>query len=245
MMISIDYDWIRLGIVILCFASFNTEARIDYHNAGKNSIFSKNIVKDAKVPASTFLLDWDQLKSASVTRDQLFRMQRHTYMLSPFTYNHYNGAGKSNFQHKFNLFNPFTPRPKQLTPKSVEKIPNPIPSPSFASTPVDATVDAIINLLSTSNNKVTENKIKNQKLQLQKKTKKALKIKSPKMLPRKVEPFFPSLPESKPEVRSDALLHSPFYQRKTIPTGSSAIDDINNNLSSRFKVYQAVPDDDF
>lgn len=237
MMISLDYDWIRLGIVFLCFASFSTDARIDYNNAGGNSFFSQNIVKDAKVPASTFLLDWDQLKSASVTRDELFRMQRHTYMLSPITYNHYNGARKSTFQHKFNLFNPFTPRPKTLTSKSVEIIPNSIPSAFFASTPIP--------LLPISNTKVTENKAKNQKLQLQNKIKKALKRKSPEKLPRKIEPFFPSLPESSSEVRSDALLRSPFYQRKTIPVGSSAIDEINNNFLSRFKVYQAVPGDDF
>merc|ERR1719211_541215 len=134
MMISLDYDWIRLGIVVLCFASFNTEARIDYSNTGRNSIFSQNIVKDANVPASTFLLDWDQLKSVSATRDELFRMQRHTYMLNPITYNHYNGIGNSQFQHKFSLFDPFTPRPNTVTPKSVEIIPNSIQSTSFTPT---------------------------------------------------------------------------------------------------------------
>jgi len=237
MMISSDYDWIRLGIVFFCFASFRTEARIDYNSAGGNNIFGQNIVKDANVPASTFLLDWDQLKSASTTRDELFRMQRHTYMLSPINYQYYNGAGKKHFQHQFNLFNPFTPKPTKATPKPITIVPNSIPSASFASTPLP--------LPPIPNNKVTENKINSQKLQLQKKIMKAPKTKSLEKLPRTIEPFFPSLHESKPEVRSDTPSRPSLNKQQWTPVRSSAIEEINNNLLSRFKVYQAVPGDDF
>jgi hypothetical protein len=164
-------------------------------------------------------------------------MQRHAYMLSPITYQHYNGAGKNHFQHKFNLFNPFTPSPNNVTPKTISIVPNSIPSASVAPTPVPSRP--------IPNTKVTEKKVNSQKLQLQKKIIKAPKIKSPENLPTTIEPFFPSLPESKPEVRPDTPLRSPLQKQQWTPVRSSAIEEINNNLFPRFKVYQAVPGDDF
>merc|ERR1712020_450060 len=126
--------------------------------------------------------------------------------------------------------------------KSVEIFPKSIESASF--TPTSKPLHPI------SNKKVAGNKDKGQnsafqKLLLQKNIKKVLKNKSRKTLPRKIEPFFPSPAESKPNVRQDEQLNSPFYQPKTNPVGGSAITEIDNNFSSRFKVYQAVPEDDF
>jgi len=274
-MISIDYDWIRLGIVLLCFASFNVEGRIDYNNAGGNSIFNQNIVKDANVPASTFLLDWDQLKSASrndynklqklqtATRDELFRMQRHTYMLSPITYNHYNGKipTKVNFQHQFSLFNPFTPGSKEVKPKSIEMIPNAIASVPFVTTPAPLPSAPFVTtpapLLTTSSTKAPQPEAKSEKLQFRKKIKKQSKIKSLEKLPRKNDPlknirrFLKA--KSKPEAKPASVFRSPLKQEKPTPIKqekptpirSSAIDESNDNHLSRFKVYQAVPDNDF
>jgi len=111
-MTSLDYDWIRLGIIVLCLAS-SASAHIGYNVAGENGAFSRGSIKDSRVPASTYLLDRNDFKSSSsITRDQLFRHQRHTYLFSPF----YNSIGGFGVPHNFKLFNPYT---KAKTPDVV------------------------------------------------------------------------------------------------------------------------------
>ena len=176
------------------------------------------------MPASTFLLDWDQLKSASrndynklqklqtATRDELFRMQRHTYMLSPITYNHYNGKipTKVNFQHQFSLFNPFTPGSKEVKPNSIEIVSNAIASAPFVTTPAP--------LLTTSSTKTLQHEAKSEKLQLQKEIKKQSKIKSPEKLSRKNDPLKDIRrflkPKSKPEPKPALVFRSPIKEEK-------------------------------
>jgi len=111
-MTSLDYDWIRLGIIVLCLAS-SASAHIGYNIAGENGAFSRGSIKDSRLPASTYLLDRNDFKStSSITRDQLFRHQRHTYLFSPF----YNSIGGFGVPHNFKLFNPYT---KAKTPDVV------------------------------------------------------------------------------------------------------------------------------
>lgn len=111
-MTSLDYDWIRLGIIVLCLAS-SASAHIGYNVAGENGVFSRGSIKDSRVPASTYLLDRNDFKSSSsITRDQLFRHQRHTYLFAPF----YNSIGGFGVPHNFKLFNPYT---KAKTPDVV------------------------------------------------------------------------------------------------------------------------------
>jgi hypothetical protein len=111
-MTSLDYDWIRLGIIVLCLAS-SASAHVGYNVAGENGAFSRGSIKDSRLPASTYLLDRNDFKSSSsITRDQLFRHQRHTYLFSPF----YNSIGGFGVPHNFKLFNPYT---KAKTPDVV------------------------------------------------------------------------------------------------------------------------------
>jgi len=103
-MTFLDYDWIRLGIIVLCLAS-SASAHIGYNVAGENGAFSRGSIKDSRLPASTYFLDRNDFKSSSsITRDQLFRHQRHTYLFSPF----YNSIGGFGVPHNFKLFNPYT-----------------------------------------------------------------------------------------------------------------------------------------
>jgi len=111
MMTSLDYDWIRLGIIVLCLAS-SASAHIGYNVAGENGAFSRGSIRDSRLPASTYFLDRNDFKSPSITRDQLFRHQRHTYLFSPF----YNSIGGFGAPHNFKLFNPYT---KAKTPDVV------------------------------------------------------------------------------------------------------------------------------
>ena len=83
------------------------------HFSGENGAFSRGSIKDSRLPASTYLLDRNDFKStSSITRDQLFRHQRHTYLFSPF----YNSIGGFGVPHNFKLFNPYT---KAKTPDVV------------------------------------------------------------------------------------------------------------------------------
>jgi len=232
----VDYDWIRLGLLFLVgFASFS-EARIDYSNRGHNNILSQNSVKDAIVPASTFLLDWNQLKaSAAATRDELYRMQRHTYMLSPMSYQHYNGGSAAqnidsessninsasiqpSFQHQFSLFNPFALAQNEPVPtKNIQRNANVIPTNS-------------LEFDSKSNPKMALN---NQQRRPTKKVHMA------------VEPLLPSLSSSKTEPNNFPTFRSrKFHPKNTLIKHSGSNNFIHNALS-KFKVYEAVPGDAF
>jgi len=163
-------------------------------------------------------------------------------MLSPITYNHYNGKlpTKVNFNHQFSLFNPFTPGPKETKPKSVQMIPNAIASVPFVTTPAP--------LITTSSIKTPQQEAKSEKLEVRKKIEKQSKRKSLEKLPRKNDPLKNIRrflkPKSKPEAKPAPVFRSPIKQEKPTPIRSSAIDESNNNHLSRFKVYQAVPDND-
>lgn len=239
-MFPVDIEWIRLGLFFVCFASF-TESRIDYNNAGGSNFFSENTVEGAQVPASTFLLDWNALKSSSVTRNQLFRMQRQAYMSSPITRQHYHGAATNEFQHQFSLFNPFTTTPQEAQPQNIEATVNLIPAKSLESEPSSSFVGT------TPKTKVY--KIKKKPLgsfsESQKKRKYDALVKSPEKLPRKIGPFFPSIPTTKSERNLEPTHHSPLQQRKRVVFKSSRSNDINHNFLSKFKVYDAVPAEKF
>jgi len=216
-MFSTDYDWIRLGFLFLaCFASFS-DARIDYSNGGHNSILSQNAVKGATVPASTFLLDWNQLKaSAASTRDELYRMQRHAYMLSPITQQHYKGgiAPSIEGQHQFSLFNPFSfANAEQVPAKKVQPSTKLIASKTF-------------------------------KFQPKSNPKPALPLpqtKSAEKVHMSVEPLLPSIPAARREPDFEPTFRSRKFQRKNLLVNN----DINSNHLSKFKVYEAVPGDAF
>ena len=246
---------------------------------GQNYIFGQNSVKDANVPASTFLLDWNQLRSTpSATRDELFRMQRNTFIGLPTKYHHHKGLGRVaayELPNQFNLFNPFSPNPQVAASKPLPPVSKSLPiAPSkpkqlpqsallksndaFAPTP-QVTAPKPLQPVSKSlpiipskpkqlpkaadlKSKDAFNKIlKLQEFkrlqQIKKKIEGNTPSKFPEKLPRKVEPFFPSLPKPISERRSGIISDS-------LKSGGSDHQIIRNSLS-RFKVYQAVPDEDF
>jgi len=245
-MSSPDYDWIRLGIIVLCCASF-TEAKINHNIAGKNNIFSHKSVKGANVPASTFLLDWNQLKSSSssATREELFRMQRNTFMGPSTTYRHYNGLGRIaayDLSQPFNLFNPFTQNKQHVTPKPLQ--------PIFKSLPIvhwepEASPQSVVSKPKITLDKSLEIQEANKFPELKKIIKKKPQLKSPEKLTRKVEPFFPYLPKSKSETGSGLFFDSSLHDRTSIFEKSGGRNRIISNSLSRFKVFQAVPDEEF
>lgn len=266
-MIALDYDWIRLGLYLMCFASFN-EARIDYNIAAQNNIFGQPTVKDAKVPASTFLLDRNQV-NPSLMRDQLLRMQRHTpfssfHKFSPFTYQHYNGIGGTNFPHRFNIYNHFgTQRKASDTvfaslPAAASK-PSPKSKFQYKIVPKSKSADNTTrkvqeklrfqvrpepkSLVPKSKSAVNTNLNRHEKLRIQalaNKVKSKPTSKPPKKLSRKIEPFFPSLPSPSSETKPKKIVDLPFQDRKLIQKHSGD-NEIDNNLLPRFKIFQAVP----
>lgn len=211
-------DWIRLGfLVLVSFASFS-DARIDNNNGGHNSILSRNSVKGANVPASTFLLDWNQLKASTTsTRDELYRMQRHAYMLNPITQQHYKGGIAANIggQHQFSLFNPFTFSPNEPVPsKTIQPNSHFIPSNSIESTSTLALKTPPTN--------------------------------APQKLHMAVKPLLPSIPTPPaPEPDFTPRFRSRKFQRKNSFVNPEVHNSINHNHLSKFKVYEAVPEDAF
>jgi len=225
---SVDYDWIRLGLLFLvCFASFS-EARIDYSNRGHNSFLSQNSVKGATVPASTFLLDWNQLKaSAAATRDELYRMQRHTYMLSPMSYQHYNGGGVAQNiegQHHFSLFNPFALAQNEPVPtQNIQPNPNDISTNSLEFKPKSKPTVALNH----------EQRKPLKKVHMPVKPISHLKHLKHALSASKTEPStVPTFRSRKLEPKNTLAKHR----------GGNSI--FHNHLS-KFKVYEAVPGDAF
>jgi len=93
-MVSSVVNWIIIGLVFVCIASF-AEARIDSSNSATNNFYVKENSRKAVIPASTTLLyqnDFNQPNFHSPTRDQLYRIQRHTYMFSPVGFNSISNA---------------------------------------------------------------------------------------------------------------------------------------------------------
>jgi len=217
-MFNFDHDWIRLGLLFLVsFASFS-EARIGYSNGGYNSILSQNAVKGANVPASTFLLDWNQLKASTMpTRDELYRMQRHAYVLSPMTQQHYKGgiAPSIEGQHQFSLFNPFTFSPNEPVPaRTIQPNNHFISSNTLESKPTLA--------------------LKHQPTEASQNLRKS------------VEPSQSSFPAPpKPEPNFTPTFRSRKFQRKNSLVNHNSNDNFNHNHLSKFKVYEAVPGDAF
>ena len=295
------------------------------------------------MPASTYLLDRNDFKaSSSITRDQLFRHQRHTYLFSPF----YNSIGGFGVPHNFKLFDPYT---KSKTPDVVtnafqtiyqssptaQLISNESPGPTelnkiqkvatlaasqlevakFSQPSISKPQNELTNVpkvpkLPTSQWTPTEShqpsfsnknqlqrvlsKIhkvsKSQELQAKpKKIEKKTQNDTPKQLsedlPKEVEPFFPTVADSKlgktkpfakpskPSAKPSKPLSKPpkavepFFpavvdsaSKETKPSIASNVKlvavqdkfdqndaevDLSNSVSPKFKVFPAVPDEDF
>jgi hypothetical protein len=171
-------------------------------------------------------------------------------MLSPITYQHYNGIGKTNFQHQFNLYNPFTPKPFDTPIKASE--PNiqhlilAFPSSTTtASTTASSTTHPEPKRLVPNPKSAPNATLKLQeKIRLQKlrnKIKKKPTSKSLEKITRKIEPFFPSIPTPSLEPKSGQIFNNQFQTKKSTIQKSSWHNEIDNNLLPRFKIFQAVP----
>jgi len=104
-MVSSVVNWIIIGLVFVCIASF-AEARIDSSNSATNNFYVKENSRKAVIPASTTLLyqnDFNQPNFHSPTRDQLYRIQRHTYMFSPVGFN---AISNAQLPYHFSFYDP-------------------------------------------------------------------------------------------------------------------------------------------
>lgn len=299
-MTALGCDWIRIWVILMGFASLTRAdssaiARIDYSRTAKNNVFGRNNGKGGIAPASTFLLDRNEI-FPSFTRDELFRIQRHAYnIFSPIRNNDHSGT---NLPYQVNqgsrFYTPFKPNlyytstsrtPLSFFESSTTESSKPIAEPNvevqnwknvetskkFTKTPFRVHSDPLLDLSTTKSSKsISEPKAEKEKVEKSEKINKKSNISINTILKHqekrrlqvvrnktKKKPVYrrlkyplakkltvsPLLPELLP---SESISGSTVDAFTKIKSKKGSVNrGINNNLQQKFKVFKAIPEENF